>query len=144
MLINLVTTSFTSIVKVYKYASDASSRDSKEFSNKRKCIDIERGKCSKHNSNSVLTTPPKRDTLTIKHISPGFYVCAEEYLIPGMHSYGRTVYAMDCIEKMIWEHSLLHMTNAVPLVGEWVGDNITYRRLTELECPLFSMLYQVR
>ena len=35
--------------KVDKEASDASSQVSKEFPNKRKCIDIERGTCSKHN-----------------------------------------------------------------------------------------------
>ena len=33
--------------KFDKDSYDASSRDSKEFSNKRKCIDIERGTCSK-------------------------------------------------------------------------------------------------
>ena len=64
--------------KVNKEASDASSRVSKEFSNKRKCVELERGTHSKHNSIFELTTPSKMNKLTIKHISHGCYVYAKE------------------------------------------------------------------
>ena len=85
--------------KVDKEAYDALSWVSKELSNKRKCIDIERGTHSKHNSISELTTPPKINKLTINHISPGCYVYSEEDLRPGMHSHGGTGYVTECIGK---------------------------------------------
>ena len=66
--------------KVEKEASYASYRASKKFPNNRKCIYLERETCNKHNSISDITTPPKRNKLTIKHIIPGCYVCVEEDL----------------------------------------------------------------
>ena len=64
--------------KIEKEASHVSYKDSKKFPNKRKCFDLERETCSKHNSISDITTPPKRNKLTIKPIIPGCYVCVEE------------------------------------------------------------------
>ena len=83
--------------KVEKEASYASYRASKKFPNNRKCIYLERETCNKHNSISDLTTPPKRNKLTIKHIIPGCYVYGKEDLRPGMHSHGGTGYVTECI-----------------------------------------------
>ena len=85
--------------KVDKNASDASSQDSKTFSNKRKFIDLERGTCKKHNSIYQLTTPTKRNKFTIKNISPGCYLCVEEDLRPGMNPHVGTGYVTDSIDK---------------------------------------------
>ena len=83
--------------KVEKEAFNTSSWASKELSNKRKCIYLERGTHSKYNSISDLTTPPKKNKLTIKNISPGYYVCVKEDLRPGMQSHGGTGYVMEFI-----------------------------------------------
>ena len=136
--------------KVDKQASDASSHVSKEFSNKRKFIELERGTCieleggtrSKNNSISELTTPPKMNKLTIKHIRPGCYVYVKEDLRPGMHSHTGIGYVTDCIGKNnLRTFTVIYDKNSSS--GGWVEANITYRRLTELERPILSLSYPV-
>ena len=129
--------------KFDKEAPDASSRISKELSNKRKCIENERGTRSKHNSVFEFTTPPKMNKLTINQISPGCYVYFEEDLRPRMHSYSETGYVTECIGK----NELRNFTvtyDKCSSSGGWVESNITYRRLTDLECPILSLSYPVR
>ena len=121
--------------KVDKEASGDLSCTSKEFSNLRKCIDIERVTHSKHNSIYDITTPPKRNKLTINNIIPGCYVCVEEYLRPGMQSHGGTGYVTECI----FDNALRTFTvtyDKYSSSGEFVESNITYRRLIYMECPI--------
>ena len=81
--------------------------------------------------------------LTIKHISSGCYVYVEEDLRPGIHSHCRTGYVTECIG----ENDLRTFTVTYDKCSSSVGcveANITYRRLTDLECPILSLSYPVR
>ena len=84
-----------------KEAYDASSRVSNSFSNKRKLIELQRGTCIKHNSISKITTPPRMNKLTIKNISPGYYVYIEEDSQPVIHSHVGIGYVTECIVKTL-------------------------------------------
>ena len=70
-------------------------------------------------------------------------MCVEEDLRPGIHLQGGTGYVMECIE----ENSLRNFTvtyDKCSSPGVCVEANITYRRLTDLECPILSLSYPVR
>ena len=83
------------------------------------------------------------NTLTIKHISTGCYIYAEEDLRPGIHSHGGTGYTSECIGKK-YLRTFTFTYDKCSSSNGWVEANITYRKLTELKFPSLSLSDLVR
>ena len=69
-------------------------------------------------------------------------MCVKEDFRPGIHSHGGTGYVTECIGDALRTFTVTY--DKCSLFGGWVETNITYRRLTNLECLLFSMSNPVR
>jgi hypothetical protein len=117
--------------KVARDASKAQARANAEFSNKRKCIEVEQEARDKQSKTSELTTAAaKPATLMNTGIGPGRYVEVKSDLTPGKCSHGGTGFVVSADGEGSMCTFTIRYDISSPDGGK-VESEVPYSRLTE-------------